>query len=76
MSCWNIDLSNPYRQMSAGVLTENAKIQFRNKTGIIIFDARRYNMSILAFELYITCAAGNFKVRIEYDKGIWEITKE
>ena len=76
MSCWNIDYSNPYRQMSMGVLTENAKQAFRNKTGIIVFKAGGSSMSILSFELSIYCAVGNFTVRIEYDKGIWEIIKK
>ena len=75
MSCWKIDYSNPYRQISAGVLTENAKQVFRNKTGIIVFRTGGYCMSILSFSLNIYCAAGSFEVSIEYDKKEWNIKK-
>lgn len=71
-----IDYSNPWRMMSMGVLKENAKKFFRDKTGIIVFKTGGSSMTIDVFELFIYCAAGNFTVRIEYDKGIWEITKK
>ena len=71
-----IDYSNPWRMMSMGVLKENAKQAFRNKTGIIVFKTGGCSMTIDVFELSIYCTAGNFTVRIEYDKGVWEIIKK
>lgn len=75
-----IDWSNPYRQMSMGVLKENAKIQFRNKTGIIIFKEGSCTMSIDDFELKIYVRKGYpeesaYKVSIHYDDKEWKITK-
>lgn len=70
-----IDYSNPYRQMSMGVLTENAKQAFRNKTGIIVFTTGGCDMTIDKFTLNIYCGAGNFEVSIEYDKKEWNIKK-
>lgn len=71
-----IDYSNPFRQMSMGVLKENARMAFQKKTGIIIFTMGGMCMTINDFTTYVYCAAGNFRVHIEYDKGEWEITKQ
>lgn len=70
-----IDYSNPYRLMSAGVLTENAKQIFRNRTGIIVFKTGGSTMTIDKFTLDIYCGAGSFEVSIEYDKKEWNIKK-
>lgn len=75
-----IDYSNPWRQMSMGVLTENAKAHFRQKTGIVIFDEGSRAMSIDDFELKVYVRKGcpeesAYKVSIHYDDNKWNITK-
>lgn len=70
-----IDWSNPYRQMSMGVLKENAKIQFRNKTGIIVFKEGSSFMSIDDFKLAVYTGAGKFEISIHYDDKEWKINK-
>lgn len=75
-----IDYSNPWRMMSMGVLKENAKKFFRDKTGIIIFNEGSCTMSIDDFELKIYVRKGHpeesaYKVSIHYNNNMWNITK-
>lgn len=70
-----IDWSNPFRQMSMGVLRENARMHFRKKTGIIIFTEGSAFMSHDDFKLKVNTGAGAFEVSIHYDDKEWKITK-